>query len=152
MSGPAQVMVACAFLASCALPPQNRTRSDVEGPRAVCFSPDSGLLGFGTISRMPPREGLWGQQFVLGIVGGKLSAYVVEARGNVGPTIPVDTLALTPGRDSIFFSYHSQGNRYSFWLHISCGDLTGMAKLFERPDHPGDLMPFKADRSTLVSQ
>ena len=101
---------------------------------------------------MPPRDGLWGQQFVLGIVSGRLVTYVVEARGEVQPRIPVDTLALTPRGDSIFFSYHSQGNRYSFWLRLSCGTLTGTAKVFERPNHPGDVMPFKADRMALVSQ
>jgi hypothetical protein len=87
----------------------------------------------------------------LGIIDHRLSAYVVEARGQIGPKIPVDTLAVIGGGDSVFFSYHSQGNRYTFWLRFSCSGLTGTAKLFERPDHPGTVAPFRADRTKPVS-
>jgi len=115
-------------------------------PPTSCFSPDSGRIAFGYFSVDDSTRDTTGNAFVFSIVGGTLRGSVQEVRSRVRSDLPLDTLAVLPQGDTLFFSYHSGRFRYTFWLHVTCTQLLGRALLFQSATHPSTSAPFRADR------
>jgi hypothetical protein len=99
-------------------------------PRMECLSPDSAPIAYGRIRVSNVTGDASGVQVAFQVKDDEFLGLVRDARGETPPQVPLQDLRYDSVGDTISFWYGDGGTRFVYKYHMTCEELSGLARLF----------------------
>lgn len=121
-------------------------------PQMSCFAPESGAVAYGAIDVDSGETGdASGVQFSFVVRGDSLRGFVVDARGEIPPAVPLKDVRFDPATDTVSFWYGDQ-TRHHFRYHVTCQELAGLARRFVTDRDTGMVRRDTVVRASVVTR